>query len=323
VKILVIRFSSIGDVIWASPVLRCLKQQLPQAEVHLCTKAAYAEMFEANPYLDKMHLLGKEGLKVLLKQLQAEKFDYVIDLHKNFRSFYLRLHLKAPAYSYRKLSFEKWLLVQFRINRLPQKHTADRYLDTLRPLGVVPDGKGLDYFVPERFQLPADYLPSSHRPGYAAFVIGASYFTKKLPLPKMLELCAAIKQPIVLIGGPEDQANAQALCTAYQAAYPERLPLVNTCGHLSISQSAWLLQQAEVVYGHDTGLTHIAAAFQKKIYSIWGSTVPEMGLFPYKTTSVIIENKELACRPCSRMGKKKCPKGHFACMNSLRFENLP
>jgi ADP-heptose:LPS heptosyltransferase len=322
-KILVIRFSSIGDVIWVTPVLRCLKAQIPNAEVHFCTKSAYAEMFECNPNVDKIHLLSpQKTLSELASELQKEKFDVVIDLHKNPRSWFLKWKLGVKSYTYPKLTFQKWLYVSLKIDKLPKNHVADRYLETVKPLGVTPDGKGLDFIIPQKSKIPIQYFPQTHQNGFVALVIGASYFTKRLPVYKIIELCESLKQPIVLVGGKEDKEAADQIYKYFAIQYPENNPIFDTCGQLTIAQSASVVEQANVVFGHDTGLTHIAACFQKTIFSIWGGTVPELGLYPYQTPYFVLEKKGLPCRPCSRMGKRACPQGHFACMKTQDFEKI-
>jgi ADP-heptose:LPS heptosyltransferase len=317
-KILVIRFSSIGDCIWVTPVLRCLKTQL-DCQVHLATKESYQELFECNPHLNKLHLLGKKNLSEIIEDLKAEKFDYIIDLHNNFRSGRIKWALKdVKSYSYKKLYLQKWLYVNFKINFLPKNHVADRYFEAAAHLGIKNDNKGLELIIPERNKLDKDFFPKSHQNGFVAFVIGASYFTKRLPTKKIIEFCQQIDVPIALVGGKEDMPTAEEIEQHFADTQPHFI--WNTCGKLNISQSADLVRQAEYVIGNDTGLTHIAACFQKKVYAIFGGTTPELGLYPYQTSHKIIENKEIACRPCSRLGKKKCPKGHFNCMQSLVWD---
>lgn len=314
-KILIIRFSSIGDIVWTTPVIRCIKQQLPNCELHFCTKAQFRFLVESNPYIDKIHYL-QHLLSPLINELKDEDFDYVIDLHKKLRSFAIRLALRKPTYSYKKLTLQRFLLTKFQINLMPKGvHVVDRYMKAVEPLGVKNDRKGLDYFIKPEDEVRIDTLPAGFTNGYAAFVIGASKFTKKLPLHKMKELCLKIKRPVVLIGGKEDIKTATELIHSLN----NQALVYNACGKYNISQSASLVKQASVVYGHDTGLTHIAAAFGKKIYSIWGGTSP-IGFEPYLADNVIIENNNLSCRPCSKAGLKACPKWHFKCMNDLRFE---
>ena len=98
-----------------------------------------------------------------------------------------------------------------------------------------------------------------------------------------------------------------------------RSPIHNGCGRYSLHQSASLLRQAAFVVSHDTGLMHIAAAFGQRIYSIWGNTVPEFGMYPFRTEYEALEVPGLPCRPCSKIGFAQCPQGHFRCM---RAQNL-
>lgn len=314
VKILVLRFSSIGDIVLTTPVVRCLKQQLPDAEIHYFTKIRFKGLLEENPYVDKCWLLD-DNLKPLLAQLRLEKFDYIIDLHRNIRTQRIKLALGVKSYSFDKLNVQKWLLTQFKFNVMPPVHIVDRYLATVAPLGVLNDERGLDYFIPYRDEIEADWLPPSHRAGFVAFAIGGQHATKRLPLSRLIELCQKINYPTILLGGPEDAATGEAI----RQALGDTL-IFNACGKCNLNQSASLVRQSLCVFTHDTGLMHIAAAFKKKVYSIWGNTTPLFGMYPYQTPHVILENNALSCRPCSKIGYAQCPKGHFKCMNELSFD---
>ena len=208
-KILVIRLSSIGDIVLASPVIRCIKQQLPNAEVHFLSKKSFKAVTEANPYIDKFFYLDN-NLADLIDELDKENYDYIIDLHKNFRTFKIKLALKTRAYTYKKETLAKFLLTRFGINAMSGRHITDRSMDTVAPLGVVNDGRGLDYFIPSNIRISIADLPTQHQFGYIAIVIGASYHTKKLPIHKLQELCTLIDYPIVLIGGKEDMAEGDS-----------------------------------------------------------------------------------------------------------------
>lgn len=318
-KILVIRFSAIGDIVWTSPVIRVLKTQLPNAEIHFCTKYVYREMVTANPYIDRLHFL-KDDLRELVDDLKKEKFDIIIDLHKNVRTLLMKLQLRRKTYSYHKFTLRRWLFVNFKMKTMPNLHVADRYLKTIEPLGVKYDGKGLDFFIPEGQEINIqNFLPATHQHGYVAFVIGASQFTKILPISRMIELCEKINRPLVLIGGKDDQVTGDKIAAHFKENPSGNVIIFNACNQLSISQSASIVKQAEIVFGQDTGLTHISAAFQKQIYAIYGGT-STLGFYPYETPNVILENNDLSCRPCSKSGKSSCPKGHFKCMQNIKFD---
>ncbi len=313
-KILVLRFSSIGDIVLTTPVLRCLKKQTG-AEVHFLTKDAFASILEANPYVDRVFSFKQEVPPDLLVSLKNEQYDQVIDLHHNLRSLRLKITLGKPAHSFNKLNWEKWLLVQFKLDRMPKLHIVDRYMLTVKHLGVSYDGQGLDYFIPENTpKLPFE-LPDEP---FIAFAIGATHATKRLPEAKIIELCQRIQQPIILLGGKTEQEVGARVA---QAAGSH---VQNRCAQLSLHQSALVAQKSSKVITHDTGLMHIAAALRKPILSIWGSTVPKFGMWPLYPTGLdlntSVEVQGLRCRPCSKIGFDQCPKGHFKCMNALQIE---
>jgi ADP-heptose:LPS heptosyltransferase len=330
-KILVIRFSSIGDIVLTTPVVRVLKTQLDEAEIHFITKIQYKGLVENNPYIDKLFFLEND-LNALIEKLKAEKYDYVIDLHNNLRTRIVKWKLKVKAFSFRKLNLEKWLLVNFKINQLPALHIVDRYLETVRSLNVKNDALGLDYFIPEKDEVPMEWIPETHRHGYVAYAMGAQHETKKMPVRRMIELCDKINKPIILLGGKEDRENGEAVrrffersaqASDFEAGLSElgkKTIIYNACGLYNLNQSASLVKQARYVFAHDTGLMHIAAALKKEVFSIWGSTIPSFGMYPYRTKFTVLENPNLSCRPCSKIGFSKCPKGHFKCMNEMAFD---
>jgi ADP-heptose:LPS heptosyltransferase len=308
-KILIIRFSSIGDIVLTTPVIRCLKKQL-NAEVHYLTKSSFKGMLNNNPYVDKVHTIDKEISKELIAELKAENFDFVADLHHNLRTLRLKNALNTPSKSFPKYNIQKWLLVNLKIDRMPKIHIVDRYMETVSTLGVVNDNEGLDYFIPENSRVNLSRLPEGQAKGYVGLVIGGQHATKMMPQTKLIEVCRNLSEPIVLLGGPEDSDRAEEIVQSVGTK------VFNACGKFKLDESASLVQQANWIITHDTGLMHIAAAFKKRIVSVWGNTVPELGMYPYLADpkSKIVEIKGLSCRPCSKIGYSKCPKGHFKCM---------
>lgn len=314
-KILIIRFSSIGDIVLTTPVIRGLAQQLHDSVVHYCTKAAFHQVLDANPYISKFHFL-EDSLPKLISELTAEKFDLVIDLHNNLRTRIIKTFLGIPSKSFEKLNWEKWQMVNLKKNKLPKIHIVDRYFKTVERLAVSYDGRGLDYFIPPKDEIQLKSLSKSFQSGYYVYAIGGQHETKKLPLNKMKELVSKIDFPLVLLGGKEDSSNGTEL-ENYGKSIGKQI--VNLCGKISLNQSASYIKQSDKVFSHDTGLMHIAAAFRKEVISIWGNTIPEFGMYPFQTKHTIWEVKGLSCRPCSKIGYDKCPKGHFKCMNLQEF----
>jgi len=330
-KILIIRFSSIGDIVLTTPIVRAVKTQLKDVELHYCTKAQHAPILRENPYIDQIHVL-KDGLFPLIRKLKEEKFEWIIDLHHNIRSAIVKASLQGKTTSYPKLNFEKWLMVNLKINKLPSRHIVDRYFETVKTLGVVPDSLGLDYFIPDKDEVENEWLPDTHRKEYVAYAIGGQHFTKKLPLKRMIELCDRINKPIILLGDKNDVDTGEKIVKFFErteasATYEPGLEklnkkslVFNACGKFNLNQSASIIKNAKYVFAHDTGLMHIAAAFKKQIFSIWGNTIPSFGMYPYRTKFLILENNHINCRPCSKTGYSRCPKGHFKCMNDIVFD---
>ena len=309
-KILVVRFSSIGDIVLTTPVVRMLKKQL-NAQVHYLTKSSYVSLLKNNPYIDSVYQIDN-SISEVIADLKKEKYDYVIDLHSNLRTKILKFRLGVAAKSFNKLNMEKFMLTNFKLDNMPKIHIVDRYLETVKHLGVKNDNQGLDFFLSANDKLDISIFPKN----YIVFIIGGQHATKILPNEKIMSIIKKVNKPVLLIGGPEDFGRGEQIIANTNNT-------INTCGKYSILQSASLVQQATMVITHDTGMMHIAAAFNKKIYSVWGNTVPEFGMYPYLESeqSKRIEVKGLNCRPCSKIGYDKCPKGHFKCMREID-ENL-
>jgi ADP-heptose:LPS heptosyltransferase len=186
-------------------------------------------------------------------------------------------------------------------------------------LGVENDNKGLDYFIPQEDEIKiAEYFRGVDG-DYIAIAIGAKFLTKRLPYYKIIEICNRISLPIILLGGLDDLARGEEILNKSSNKL-----IHNACGSLNLNQSASVVAQARIVVTHDTGLMHIAAAFSKDIVSIWGNTVPELGMFPYVPGKEfkVVQVKDLDCRPCSKIGYKKCPKGHFDCMQKIDINEV-
>ncbi|MEO6583166.1 MAG: glycosyltransferase family 9 protein, partial [Ferruginibacter sp.] len=207
-KFLIIRFSSIGDIVLTTPVVRCLRKKFPDAQIHYLTKQAFAAILLTNPYLNKIHVF-KDDLDIMIEELKNENFDHVIDLHHNLRTLRIKQALKnINSISFNKLNVQKWVFVNLKINIMPQKHIVDRYMETVKSFGVVNDGLGLDYFIHDNEVVNQNDIPISHLHGYIGVVIGAAHNTKKLPVHKLKDLCSKISHPIILLGGKQDYDDA-------------------------------------------------------------------------------------------------------------------
>ncbi len=320
-KILLIRFSSIGDIVLTTPVIRCIKRQLDDdVELHVLTKDKFASLSHNNPYIDKTFELSN-SLHELIKELKREEYDYIVDLQKNNRSKRVCLALGCEHHSFHKLDFKKMLLTTFKINKLPDVHVVDRYFDAVEPLGVQNDGRGLEFYISETNMMQEPDVPEEFRNGFYAIVVGGSYNTKVMPAEKVIEIIEKLDEPVILLGGPGDMQRAKVIADAVGEN------VWNPVGLLNLEQSASIIKMSKAVLTGDTGMMHIAAALRKPVVSVWGNTVPEFGMYQYypknlDVKSQIIEIKGLKCRPCSKLGHKKCPKGHFKCMNLINTDEV-
>ncbi|HUH75291.1 MAG TPA: glycosyltransferase family 9 protein [Chitinophagales bacterium] len=319
-KILLIRLSSIGDIVLTSLALRCIKNTYPEAQIDFLTKEQYVDLVASYPQISNV-LLYKSSLWQIAQEVISNDYDAVIDLHANTRTRILQQLLpeSIPFYRYKKQSLRRLLSVGLKRDLYKNEKVPEQYLDALKKLNVQNDGKGLEFHIPQKDWIYRSDVPLTHRSGYAVLSLGATYFTKKLPLFKWEELVQRLEFPIIIIGGEQEIALGQYL------EQLDDLKIINKCGQYNLHQSASVIAQSIFVITHDTGMMHIAAALKKKVISIWGGTVPYLGFEPYgipAEKSIFIENTELNCRPCSKYGREDCPKGHFKCMNEISVDKI-
>jgi ADP-heptose:LPS heptosyltransferase len=321
-KILIIRFSSIGDIVLTTPIVRCLNQQFENCEIHFLTKKRFMELVSHNPYIHHIHTI-ENNIKEIIPTIKYERYDYIIDLHKNLRTFLLKLQVRKNFLSFSKINFQKWLAVRFKSNKvLPNLHIVDRMMKSVQKLNVSYDKQGLDFFVNPNTQLPQKALNFlQNNPTTYVFSIGGSYYTKKCPPEKVIKICQKLQLPVILIGGKDDVDVSRIIETDLGFL------CFNVCGELSIDQSALCIQQTTFTISNDTGMMHIAAALKKPVISLWGNTIPQFGMSPllpseYAPQPAIIQVENLSCRPCSKLGFQDCPKKHFRCMMDIDVEEI-
>ncbi|MBL7857197.1 MAG: glycosyltransferase family 9 protein [Cyclobacteriaceae bacterium] len=330
-KVLIIGYSSLGGVIFSTPVIRTLKTQLADGEIHYLMKPHVAPAMQENPYIDKI-LIEEQSFRKTYQQLRGERYDVIVDLSSTFINSVLTFLLRTKTYRLPGYRWKTWLMVRFGMNQLPNLHLTERMLLTIKPLGVKPDDLGLDYFIPDKDEVPLEWLPEPFRKGYVAFYMGASYNTRKLPITRMIELCDKINKPVLLLGTPEDFQAGESIAQFFlrseqNHAWEEGLRelnkktiIFNGCGKFNVNQTASVIRQARYVFLFDGNFIPVASAFRKEVFSIWGNTVPSFGQYPFNTRFTVLENNKLSCRPCSASGFDKCPKGHFKCMQENPFD---
>jgi ADP-heptose:LPS heptosyltransferase len=329
-KALVISGPSIGDVVFATPIIRALKVQLDELELHILADLTFAFTLDENPYVDNIHFSNTSTWKNY-HRLKSEKFDIVVNLREDLNSKFLSLLLNAKTYALKSFRWKRWLMINFKIDRLPSHHLVQRMFEALKKLPIRPDELGLDYFIPDKDKVAKEWLPEPFRESYVVFCINASHNTRKLPLKKMIALCDKLNRPTVLLGSKEDAGPGEAIAKFFnQAASPgyeasllqlnQRTIIYNACGKFNLNQMASVVKQARAIFTFDNEFIPIASAFKKEIFGLWGNTILLFGRYPYRTKFTVLENNKASCRPCSASGFAKCPKGHFNCMNQIEFD---
>lgn len=302
-KILIIRFSSMGDIVLTSPVVRCIKQQ-KNIELHYLVKSQYSAVLIPNPYIDKL-ITFKNSLNSVITTLKNENYDIIIDLQNNVRSWWLKLNLARPSYTLKKGNIKKFIYIYMNFNYL-NEHVVDRYFNTVKSLGVYNDNGGLDYFFKKNTVIDFDVSQD-----YIAWSIGGSFEQKKLCSKQIINVCNAVSHPIVLLGGVGESNMGKRIVseTTNKRVY-------NFCGQLSLDQSAYLLKNSCFVLTNDTGLMHIASALNKSIISFWGCTKPSLGFAPYLNHNQSIEILTNRSSPCSKHGSR-CKIQDDGCIKQL------
>lgn len=319
-KILVVRFSSIGDIVLTSSVIRCIKNQLPHATIHFLTKDKFHELVEFNPYISRIICLGNNWNETI-DELKQENYDYIIDLHNNLRTHRLLLALKRTSFSFPKRNLKKYLLTNFKWNLLDKnEHVVHRYFSAVKKLGVVTDNGPNDFFTDPKKELELtqyNLLPKK----FVAVAIGAQFKTKRLPIDKLVEIINKIDLTIVLLGNKDESKDAETIILK-----ANQKNIISLCGKLSLLDSASIIKNSGVLLTHDTGLMHIAACFDTPIVAVWGNTTPVLGMYAYTPTNlnqvINFEVDSLSCRPCSKIGFNVCPKKHFDCMQKQNSDDI-
>lgn len=315
-SVLVVRLSAIGDIVLTTPVLTELHRAFPQARIDFCTKAPFAPLVASNPAVASV--VTPES------NTPGTAYDLVVDLQNNRRSRALIRKIRTTeARRYHKRNWKKVLLVHFKINVSEGYHSVvERYGEALEGLTPKISAPCALYPSPEDRAFAAGAL-GSNAP-VLAVCFGANHFTKRYPLDRFARIVelvtAATPARVLLLGGKEDEPEAQRLMALLPEAARSRVQ--SLAGKASLMQSAALLERSSLVLTNDTGLMHIASAFGRKLFVIFGSSVKAFGFMPWGAEYELFETPGLACRPCSHIGRGTCPKGHFRCMMEIAPERI-
>lgn len=352
-KILIIRFSSLGDIVLATPLISRLRKKFPEAQVDFLIRTEYAELLQFNPKINNLIRFdihdGFRGLRKLKNQVKKTHYDVILDIHNNLRSRYVCLNygrFRAPAqiWHVRKQKITRFLLVKCKVNLYQKIYGRiipvwEKYLLTAKSLGIdLPDETqkqgsddrpglmgdgGLEIYISH----DAENTAAKIRKGelgdapYITLAPGARHFTKRWPAEYYSDMINLIYQEknikSVLIGGKDDQSLCENIVKDVGG---DRC--LSLSGKLTILETAAMINNAKLLITNDSGLMHVGDALKTPLLTIFGSTVQELGFFPTAATSMVVENKELSCRPCSHIGRSHCPKKHFRCMKELTPDQL-
>jgi len=310
-KILIIRLSSLGDILLSTPLIRSLKNKLPGCEIDFILRNEFEDLMKLNPNIRKIYKYDNSRYteQDILNSVISENYDLIIDLQNNLRTNGFTREAHTAVVKFRKHHLDKFLLVKFKINRLKNLSPVPvRYAEQFEDLQI--DDEGLD--------LQTDKTPSNElksKTNLIGLCPGAKHFTKRWPKENFISLGYLLINNgfnVVLFGGILDKE----LCSEIS----KEINSLNLCNENNILQTTADLKLCKAVYTNDSGLMHVAAAVKIPVIAFFGSTVKEFGFYPYKSKSFVLEDKELSCRPCSHIGRNKCPKKHFKCMKNLTPE---
>ncbi len=312
-KVLIIRLSSLGDILLTTPLVRVLKKKFKDVRIDFVVKTQYQDVLQLNPYISKLFLYEKEKNRIseLIARLKENEYDAVIDLQNNFRSAEIRRAVHTKTFIFNKRTAGKFLLVNFKINLLTNAPPIPvRYAEAVP--GIQLDEQGLDLFTEKE---PSANLEDKHN--LIGFAPGSRHFTKMWPrdhYEKLGNLLTREGFTIVLFGGKDDKNVCAEISENIRGS-------IDLCNNNDLLQTAADMKKCAAVVCNDSGMMHTACAVKVPVLAFFGSTVKEFGFIPYKNRNLILENNSLTCRPCSHIGRERCPKDHFRCMLKITPEN--
>jgi heptosyltransferase-2 len=322
-KVLIIRFSSLGDIVLTFPITRAIHSWQEEAEIHFLTKPQFAPLFTYHPFVKRV-IYKTASVNNVISLLKKEHYDYVVDLHAKLSSFIVKKRIGASkTATYRKHHFYRWLMAHTRFGKKlsPIRSTVDLYASALDRLGIpFSVDHQLELFLPPspesviaKFDLPATQFR-------VAIVPGAAHPTKQYPLEYYYELIRLIRSNdgahIVLLGNSDEKKLTESLAKDYSST-----EVTDLAGKTDVMELACVLQSADIVISGDCGPMHVAAALEKPQIAIFGSTHPMLGFAPLNRKAIILQ-KDLACRPCTLHGREQCPQKHFRCMKDISPQEI-
>ncbi len=336
-RTLIIRFSSVGDIVLSSLLVRTFRSRFPDCQLDYCVKEEYASLVRFNPHISNVIEFPKNGgfdeLKRLRRKIQQSQYDLIIDIHDSLRSRYVCFGAKRVV-RINKRKLARFLLVKLKLNVYERfggaPSVALRYLEPVSEFGIEDDGRGLEFFFADDAAANVRELVQGSgfrvQEQFIGICPSAKHNNKMWLKERFVEVASTLSrtlnQPIVLFGFGENEVKC---CSEIQNQIHNLKPepkTLNLSGKISLTETAAMMDYCSIIISNDSGLMHIAAARKRKVVAIFGPTVKELGFFPFGTESIVVENKNLNCRPCTHIGLAACPKGHFKCMNEISIEQV-
>ncbi|MFO7868101.1 MAG: lipopolysaccharide heptosyltransferase II [Bacteroidales bacterium] len=328
-NIVIFRLSSIGDIILTSALVRCLRNTYPNAKIDFIVKRQFKHIPELMPEINTIHVFDSDGgfkeLRRLRKVIAAEKYDVLLDIHKNWRSTFIRNTVGAKqVYTFKKHIVKRFFMIRFKIDAYHiVRPVYLRFVDAAYKLGVRYDSKKTELRIPSETQKKVDNFLEDHsiKPHKTTIVLcpGASFINKEWPQENFLELARLIihelKHQVVLLGGSKEQEVCEHIANSVEGK------IISVAGKFNLKESAALLNRAQATVANDTGMLHMSEALKVPVVGIYGPTVRQFGYFPILEKSTVAE-VELACRPCTKMGMHTCPENTFACTKNITVSQV-
>lgn len=311
-KILIIRFSSFGDIVLTYPFITQLRKIFPNAQIDFLTKEKFAPLVKMHKDVNSILEYHGEKTGELKVRIKQNNYDLILDIHKNIRSVFSTLFTRPEKIRFKKGTLKKLLFVALKINLIKKIIPVfKRYLLALDKIHILDN---FDFTVTD---LDFNREPIVKEP-YILIAPSSKHFTKTLPKEKFEQIINGIKnRKIVLIG---DNSNEDSNICNYLSGKSENI--INYCGKSDFGILTDLIYNCELVLCNDSGVLHLAEALNKKVIVFFGSTVKEFGFYPQLKSTIVFENNNLKCRPCTHIGKSYCPKKHFKCMNDININDV-
>jgi len=318
-NVLLVRFSSLGDVLLITPLIRAIRARHPAATLTALTRQAWAPLLSANPHLDQVVAVSPgQALVPLARALRSARYSHLLDLHGSVRTRVLRLLVPGPwtGYDHRRRA-RTTLICQHRDTYQDQVPVAERYFEAAGDLDVRPDREPADLYISPAAEARAgQWLARAGLDGeeiLVGLVPGATHATKRWPLRHWRSLAQSMRQQglaIVVLGSAADRMIASEVAEACGR------PGAVAAGELDLQATGALLRRCRVAVAGDTGPMHIATAVRTPVIALFGPTVRQFGFFPYQARGTVME-LPLSCRPCSSKGGSRCPDGHHRCLEDI------